>query len=131
MRRIRMLSTVALLQSTLVQAQECPPKPPAGAPAWFDFQVETPARFVPGSGQLPFPDVTLNQGRPYPSDFALVQFIVDTSGVPVATSLKLLLRPEGLVTDSVTAAVGRWRYRPALARGCRVPQLVQTALRWK
>lgn len=131
MRPIHVLAIIALMQSTLAQGQECPPKPPAGAPAWFDFQVETPARFVPGSGQLPFPDARLDQGRPYPSDFALVQFIVDTSGVPIAKSLKLLLRPEGLVADSVTAAVVRWRYRPAIARGCRVPQLVQTALRWK
>jgi hypothetical protein len=123
---------VALLQSSFTEAQVCPPAPPsAGAPAWFEFQVETHAQFIPGGGELPFPDATLNQRTPYPSDYALVQFIVDTSGVPIAKSLKILMRPEGLVADSVGAAVPRWRFQPAMARGCHVPQLVQIALRWK
>ena len=64
-------------------------------------------------------------------DLALVQFIVDTAGVPNTKSVKLLQRPDALVADSVVAAAAQWRYVPAKAHGCVVPQLVQVALRWK
>jgi hypothetical protein len=67
---------------------------------------------------------------PFTSDFALVQFVVGSRGVPVATSLTLLVQPVGLVADSVASAVQRWRDKPAVANGCHVPQLVQRALRW-
>lgn len=124
---------VALVSSASAGAQgACPPPPPiAGSPVWFEYQVDQPAQFIPADTVLPFPDVSLNQRAPHTADFALAQFIVDTSGVPIAKSLKILMRPEGLVADSVAAAVLRWRYQPARARGCRVPQLVQSALRWK
>jgi len=114
------------------RSQACPPTPAiARSPAWFEYQVEQPAHFLPAGAALPVPDVSLNQRAPYTADFALVQFIVDTSGVPIAKSLKILIRPEGLVADSVAAALIHWRYQPAKAQGCRVPQLVQSALRWR
>jgi hypothetical protein len=126
-----MFLLLAVLRSSSVQAPVCPPSPPSGAPAFFDFQVETPARYIADDNKLPHPDATLNQRPPFSGDFALVQFIVDTTGVPDVKSLKILRHPEGLVADSVRAAAVQWRFRPATLGGCRVPQLVQSALRWK
>ena len=123
---------VALHHAATARAQTCPPVAPiAGAAAWFEFQVDEAARFIPVDVVLPFPDPSLNQRAPSSSDFALVSFVVDTNGVPLAHSLKILVRPDGLVADSVAAAVLRWRFQPAKVRACRVPQLVQSALRWK
>lgn len=132
MRSLVLFLAAASLWPSFAHLRACPPTPPTPcAPVWFDFQVAPPAQFVSADGVLPFPDATLNQRRPFTSDFALVQFVVDSNGVPVATSLKLLVQPVGLVADSVASAVQRWRYKPAVAKGCHVPQLVQSALRWK
>jgi hypothetical protein len=123
---------VALVQSSFVPVAACPPKAPApGSSVWFDFQVTTPVQFIREGSVLPFPDATLNSTRPYPPDFALVQFVVDTSGVPVPGSFRMLLRPDGLVADSVSSAMPRWRFKPALVGECRVSQVVLIALRWK
>lgn len=123
-------ATAAVSATAAAQAPSCP-VPPNGAPAWFDFQVETPATFAGDTTARPFPDVTRASRRPYPPDFALAQFIVDTTGAATPTSLKLLVTPEGLSIDTVRAALPNWRFVPAKIRGCRVPQLVMTPLRWK
>jgi len=120
---------------TSVSAQACPPAPLStmrdGSPApWFDFQVEVPARFTGDSTRIPRPDVAIRIVRG-DTNSALVQFIVDTLGIPVVTSLKMLITPSALTKDVVDAAIMSWRYTPAMLRGCRVSQLVQTPLRWK
>ncbi len=123
---------LAIGRSASAGAQSCPlAQPNAVATPYFEFQVDTAARFIPADGVLPFPDVSLTERPPFTVNFALIQFVVDTSGVPVANSLRILLRPDGLVTDSVAAAVVNWRFQPAKLQGCRVSQLVQTPLRWK
>lgn len=110
----------------------CPPSPPTpGAAVWFDFQVEQPATFIGSASTRPFPDPTLAPLRADTSHFALVQFIVDTTGVPRPTSLKYLRRPPGLDTSAVRRAFATWRYTPARTQGCVVPQLVMTPLQWE
>ena len=54
-----------------------------------------------------------------------------TMGVPRTTTLKILKTPYNVTTDSVKVLAERWRYTPAVARGCKVAQLVQTPLRWR
>lgn len=125
------IAAFLMIHSSPAAAQACPPAAPNGAPAWFDFQVEQRARFVRSDSLLPFPDASLDRVAPFPSDFAVVQFVVDTTGVPVPRTLRILRHPEGLVADAVNAGLTRWRFEPAMVRGCRVPQLVQSALRWK
>ena len=93
--------------------------------------MDTPAQFLANGAVTPYPDASLNAGRPFPSDFALAQFVVDTAGVPSARSFRMLKLPDGLVADSVRAALSNWRFVPAKAKGCVVSQLVQVALRWK
>jgi hypothetical protein len=111
-------------------AQACPP-PPTGGTVYFQFQVETPARFVGDPAVLPAPNADDRRRSPFPPDFALVQFIVDTAGVPQAKSLRMLVTPDSLSLETVKAALERWRFSPARNAGCIVPQLVQTPLRWR
>jgi len=109
----------------------CPPNPPSpGAIVWFDFQVERAAAFEASAASRPYPDPALAPLRSDTSRFALVQFIVDTTGVPRPTSLKYLRRPAGLDTTAVRRAFATWRYTPARVQGCVVPQLVMTPLHW-
>ena len=97
---------LAVSGSASAGAQMCPPTQPKGVVSpYFEFQVDKPARFIPAGGALPFPDVSLNERPPHTENFALVQFIVDTSGVPTASSIKFLLRPAALDADSVAAAI--------------------------
>ena len=111
-------------------AQSCPPAP-NNAPVWFDFQVDKAARFIGDTTRLPRPDASIHERQPYSESFALVQFVIDSTGKPDVSSGKMLVSPKGLVQDSVAAAMRGWRFTPAIAKGCKVPQLVQTPLRWK
>ena len=120
------------VQLAPVQLPPCPPTPPTpGAPVWFEFQVEEPALFRPEARTRPYPDPSLASQRTDLDHFALVQFIVDTTGVPRPTSLRFLRVPPVLDTAAVRIALSTWRYTPARAKGCLVPQLVQTPLRWE
>lgn len=122
----------SLLRLSIAPIDSCPPTPPTGpAPAWFEFQVDRRARFTNTDSTIPRPDESLTERGPQAAEFALVQFMVDTAGVPVTRSFRVLRRPTGLSDESVTTAMQGWRYEPAMARGCKVPQLVQTPLRWK
>ena len=118
-----MLLSTLLLSLTFAEARplrvdSCALVPPTGpAPAWFDFQVERPVRFLGAERTGPQPDVSLNRMRPFPDDFALAQFIVDTLGSPLPRSLKLLVQPAALAKDSVQAALPGWRFEPAMKNG--------------
>ena len=123
---------VAFLHAGFAAAQSCPPPPPpSGGSLYFEFQVQEPARFTGDMTQLPVPDATDRRVRPFPPDFALAQFVVDSTGVPSPKSLRLLVKPESLSIETVQSALARWRFTPAKVAGCNVPQLVQTPLRWR
>lgn len=105
-------------------AQACaPPARPA-----LEFQVERPAAFLGDTTRVPRPaPVQISDARAHPK-VLLVQFVVDTRGVPDPRSFKVLRSPSAAATDSARAALADWRYTPAVLYGCRVPQLVQTAV---
>jgi hypothetical protein len=113
------------------RAQSCPIAAPNNAPAWFAFQVDQEARFIGDTTRIPRPDVRLTERQPVSDSFALVQFMIDTTGTPIVSSGRMLRLPTGLARDSVVAAMPGWRFTPAIAKGCKVPQLVQTPLRWR
>ncbi|MES2524411.1 MAG: hypothetical protein V4617_17060 [Gemmatimonadota bacterium] len=135
MKMLSLFVVAAMLVPTAAHAQSCatPPAPPngtAGSP-FFEFQTDKAARYVRADSLLPMPDPSRRAMQPFPPDFALAQFVVDTAGVPVARTLKLLVTPDGVTQAQVATALERWRYEPATVQGCRVSQLVQTPLRWK
>ncbi len=93
-------------------------KPPENP--YFEFQVERPARYIPDASVSPSPN-----GKSAAQ--TLVQFVVDTVGVPDAKTLKILKEPAGgAPVDEIKAAVLKWRYFPAKIGACAVPELVQT-----
>ena len=123
----------ALLTAPASPARTSAPCPPVsefpGRP-YFDFQTDKPAVYL-GKDTARIKPVNERPPRPFPADFALAQFVVDTLGVPIPGTLKLLTQPTGLSKDSVMLALVEWRYQPARVGECRVSQLVQTPLRWK
>lgn len=132
--RMGMLLSGALLALSSVTAtgQPCPPTPKnAGATAWFSHEIDGAAQFVPDSTLFPFPDPSLNETRPFSADFALAQFVVDSTGLVRPSSLSMLVHPAALSLDAVQAILPRWRFHPATVGSCKVPQIVMVALRWK
>ncbi|MBK8060517.1 MAG: hypothetical protein IPK33_22295 [Gemmatimonadetes bacterium] len=103
-------------------AQECvaAPKP------YFEFEVAQRATFIADSTVSPRP--SRRRAAAAAAERALVQFVVDTSGVPDARSFKILVANDRDLAEAGRAALARWRFRPARVDGCAVPQLVQTPL---
>lgn len=132
MQKLSVIATaIALVFPIVGTAQPCPPPPPRpNTPIWFDFQTDSPAKFVGETTRLPFPDPTIRGGTSSPG-FALAQFVVDTTGKPRAETLRMLLLPPELPLDSVRAVIAQWKFAPAKLGRCLVPQIVQTPLRWK
>jgi hypothetical protein len=104
-------------------AQGCrPPEHP-----YFDFQVDRPAELVEGSARSPRP-VTPERGRAV-EERLIIQFVVDTLGVGDTASIRVLRSADADLELAARRAFVEWRYRPALVANCKVPQLVQTAVR--
>ncbi len=124
-RHLSPLIASGLLLCTAVPArgQQCiPPANPA-----FEFQVDMPASAIPDSTH-PHPAAYRFAGRKDDPEAIIVQFVVDTSGVPIARSFKILKSPSPALSDSLRAVFSLWRFTPSSQGGCHVPQLVQTAV---
>ncbi len=109
----------------------CPPPSQFAGRPYFDFQVSQPAVYLGTDSTRVRPDATQNGKPPRPPDFALAQFVVDSLGVPIPGTLKLLIKPTGFPMEVVGFAITEWRFRPARVDTCHVAQVVQTPLRWK
>lgn len=93
----------------------------------FEFQVDVPASAIPDSTH-PHPAADRFAARKDDPEAIIVQFVVDTSGVPIARSFKILKSPSPALSDSVRAVFSLWRFTPSRRGACHVPQLVQTAV---
>lgn len=89
---------------------------------FFEFQVEQRASLLPGSYVLRYPDM-LREGKI--SGEVLAQFVVDTNGVALPETFKVLKSTHDLFTQSVKDALGDMRFSPAAIAGKHVKQLVQ------
>lgn len=123
MKRIVLLAAVSLPMS--LHAQTCP----TPAHPYFEFQVEVQARYVSSDSAGPHPVVDAPSASRARADTFVVQFSVDTTGRAVPSSLKFLRGGSPTSWDAVRAALPNWHFQPAEApKGCRVVQLVQTAI---
>ncbi len=94
----------------------------------FEFQVERAASYIEDKSITPRPARDQMAAVRAHTDTLLVQFIVDTLGVPSTPSLKFLRGQNTVDRGLVAAVLARWRFTPALFDGCRVPQLVQKSV---
>ena len=94
---------------------------------YFEFQVESPARVIPDSTH-PHPTVDPFAAKMDDPGATIVQFVVDTTGRPVASTFKILKTPSEGMSKSAKSVFMAWRFRPARIASCPVPQLLQTAV---
>ncbi len=100
--------------------QAAPPSCPSGT--FFEFQTTRPARFLGDSGLAvhPLPAV--------PKPRNLVQFVVDTMGVVMQATFRVMIVNDHTLIDQARRLLGQWRYSPAMIGECRVRQVVQTPI---
>ena len=92
-------------------------------------QVDVPAAPDTASPVLPiYPDSLLRTGV---EGRVLVEFVVDTTGVPDPETFGVVLTTDPLFTESVRRAVLATRFTPALREGSKVRQLVQMPFRFE
>lgn len=103
-------------------------KQPASAPklqgndvVYFEYQVEKPVMAATGSAFPTYPSSLRSAGI---EGEAIVSFVVDTTGLADASSLKIIKTTDPLFAESVAAALPDLRFTPALVGGRKVRQLV-------
>lgn len=95
---------------------------PTGLPLFTETAVQVPARFVTDSGVRPRPVPTRRDSA------NVVRFVVDTTGRVEPRTLQALRVADSSIFRRAQNSVGRWRYEPARASGCRVRQVVVASL---
>ncbi|MDB4877790.1 MAG: TonB family protein [Gemmatimonadetes bacterium] len=105
------------------------PPAPRGPPmrvsdnqTFFEFQVENQVKPRPGYQAPRYPDALREA---HVEGEVLAQFVVDTAGVPVTETFKVLKSSHELFTDAVRTALPDMLFYPALVGNRPVKQLVQ------
>jgi hypothetical protein len=107
-------STTPSAPSSAIKAACEPVKTPL-----LEFQVDQPARFIDDGKTSPKPMLRGDAST-------LIQFVVDTTGVPVDKTYRVLKSASVEFANEVLKAASSWRFEPAKKGGCKVPQLFQT-----
>ena len=101
---------------------------PAGTPklqgndvVYFEYQVEKPVTAAPGGGSPTYPSSLKSAGV---GGETIASFVVDTTGLVDASSLKIIKTTDPLFAQSVAAALPNMRFTAALVGGRKVKQLV-------
>jgi len=88
----------------------------------FEFQMSARARWRPDTLSAVHPTEAIAA----PAN--LVQFVVDTLGVPQPRTFRALRVADSALVAEARQALPTWRYTPGLLNGCHVRQLVQTPI---
>ncbi len=103
-------------------------KQPARAPqlqandaVYFEYQVEKPVMSAPGSAAPVYPGTLKASGV---GGETIASFVVDTTGLVEASTLKIIKTTDQLFAESVAAALPNMRFTPALIGGRKVKQVV-------
>ncbi|MEO7085488.1 MAG: hypothetical protein ABI442_04950 [Gemmatimonadaceae bacterium] len=91
---------------------------------YLESQVQTPARLISDSTRSPHLVSAASSAA------NTVQFVVDTLGVPDLRTVKTLRVSDSALVRRVIEIIPRWRYSPAVASGCKVPQRVTASVIW-
>jgi TonB family protein len=95
---------------------------------YFEFEVEKQVQQRRGSG-APFYPAAMRQAKV--EGEVLVQFVVDTAGLPRMATLRILRSTRREFTEAVIAWLPKARFDPAELRGRHVPQMVQQPFTFK
>jgi hypothetical protein len=89
---------------------------------FFEFQVGVAARWIADTTLAVHPLAATRSPR------NLVQFVVDTAGVPVTRTFHALKVTDPDLVTEARRSLAQWRFTPAVLGGCNVRQLIQTPI---
>jgi|GEM_PF-1720235 len=137
--RFLFVALVALLAPTLASAQKpkghCSGTPPDSAeqaqgPVFRDCEVDQPAERLGGRPSINWdPPNPAYRSNVYTCLQTMVEFVVDTLGLPELESVRTISSNNSEFEQAVLASVGELRYRPARRQGEAVRQVVVYGLR--
>jgi TonB family protein len=84
--------------------------------------VATSAQPLPGNPAPRYPDVLRSANI---EGDVLAQFVVDTTGTPIASTFKVLQSSHPLFTKAVESGLATLKFSPAVVSGKKVKQLIQ------
>jgi hypothetical protein len=116
------LALVGAARPAIGQPCAPPPRP------FFEFEVTQPVEYTGDTTLALFPTPERYVDAREDPGALVVQFVVDTLGRAEERSFHVLHAPSAAAGDSVRAVLARWRFAPAEQNGCRVSQLLQTAV---
>lgn len=96
--------------------------------AMVEFKLDSQVVFAPGSPMPHYPDALRSTGT---NGVTVVQIVVDTTGLPIASSFKVVRSPHDLFTQAVKTALLDSHFIPARVGERRVRQLVQIFYRFR
>jgi hypothetical protein len=110
--------------------EKAPMLPCPDSTTFFEFQVVgapgrpagRPARWIVDTALAVHPTPAV---RNPPN---MVQFVVDTSGVPVVRTFRPLKVTDAVLVEEARRSLSQWRFTPAIRSGCTVRQLIQTPI---
>jgi beta-lactamase regulating signal transducer with metallopeptidase domain len=94
----------------------------------FEFKLDSQVVFAPGSPAPRYPDALRSSGT---NGVTVVQIVVDTTGLPMASSFKVVRSANELFTQAVKTALLGAHFIPARVGERRVRQLVQVFYRFR
>ncbi len=94
---------------------------------YAEFVVDSQAHFAPGSGVPSYPQILKLAGV---TGRTIVQFVVDTTGLPIVNTLKVVRSAHNLFTFAVQKSLPDQRFVAARVGGRNVKQLVQVVYRF-
>lgn len=95
---------------------------PAADQPYFEFQVEKEARLFGTSRPPTYPESLQRTGV---TGKVIVQFVVDTVGVPQMSTFRVIESTHPLFAEAVREVLPQYRFRPAEIGGRKVRQVVQ------
>jgi TonB family protein len=107
---------------TRVEPVATGPTPVSADQAFMDFQVESPAKPMPGSMPPKYPLQLRTAGV---GGVVVARFVVDTNGLTRMPTLEILKSDHDLFTNAVRSSLGEFRFSPAEVGGRKVKQVVQ------
>lgn len=94
----------------------------------LNFPSDAPMAIAPGSLAPRYPEILKQAGV---SGVTVVQFVVDTTGLPITSTLKVVRSGHALFTQAVQNSLTGLRFLPARVRARNVQQLAQMVFRFE
>ena len=116
---MRLLIVLGVLVAPAISHSQAPARACPDS-TFFEFQVTRGAHWIADTS------LAVHRLPPSRNPANLVQFVVDTTGIPILRSFRVLKVSDRTLIADVRSSLGDWRFTPSTSDGCKVRQYIQT-----